>query len=259
MNSNISTKDVGEFEMPHYLPECQSTNDVLLDLLRQGDPRLKEGFLVYTGFQSSGRGQRGNTWLAERDRNLLCSFLLYPKYLQLKHGYWLSAAVALGVCEGLQPLLPKLQVKWPNDLYSGALKLGGLLLENGASGLWLDRSVVGLGLNGYPAQLPEGACSIFSLTGEQLRADEILQRIWPSVWTNYQLLSSEGWEKIRSKLYLRLLGMGQLCRFSEADGPPFTAIIKGITEDGQLHLIRKEGEKRYSLQQVRWLGTVSLT
>lgn len=254
MNSNISTKDVGDFEMVLYLPECQSTNDVLLDLLRQGDSRLKEGFVVYTGYQSAGRGQRGNSWQAERDRNLLCSFLLFPKSVPLRHGYWMSAAVALGVCAGLQEILPDLRIKWPNDLFAGVMKLGGILVENSATGLHLDRSVVGLGLNGFPAELPSGACSVFSLTGMEMRPEQMLNLVRPFILAEYQLLLTDGWEKIRSRMYLRLLGMGQLNHFSEPDGAPFTALIKGISEEGQLCLIRNNGEKRYSFKEVQWLG-----
>ena len=58
--------------------------------------------------------------------------------------------MALGVHDWAAALLgpdPKLKLKWPNDLYYGDQKLGGILIENSLSGAKIQHSIIGIGLN----------------------------------------------------------------------------------------------------------------
>ena len=56
------------------LDETSSTNTELKLLQKQN--ALPEGSVVMTDFQTSGRGQAGNSWYSGRGKNLLLSFLL---------------------------------------------------------------------------------------------------------------------------------------------------------------------------------------
>ena len=40
-----------------------------------------------------------------------------------------------------------LKIKWPNDIYYGDKKLGGMLIENLLQGSQIKQSVIGIGLN----------------------------------------------------------------------------------------------------------------
>ncbi len=56
------------------LDECDSTNTVLSSM-----PEAASGTVVATRRQTAGRGQRGNSWESEPDKNLTFSQLLMPQ------------------------------------------------------------------------------------------------------------------------------------------------------------------------------------
>lgn len=129
-----------------YLPSCQSTNDEASALLAHSD--VVEGLLIATDNQTDGRGQRGNTWEAQPAQNLTFSLLFKPTFLTATEQFWLNMAVSLGVHDTIAPLVyGDCRVKWPNDLYIGFRKTGGILIENTLQGYNLAWSVVGIGLN----------------------------------------------------------------------------------------------------------------
>lgn len=59
-----------------YLPTINSTNAWLQQALLE--QQLPEGVLVYTSYQTNGRGQLTNVWESEKDKNLLLSMLFTP-------------------------------------------------------------------------------------------------------------------------------------------------------------------------------------
>jgi BirA family biotin operon repressor/biotin-[acetyl-CoA-carboxylase] ligase len=131
-----------------WLPTCPSTNSEAQSLIVQN--RASEGCTVITDFQTAGRGQRGNQWVAAPAENLMLSVVWQPTFLAATEQFRLSQAVALAVHDWATALLgpdPKLKVKWPNDLYYGNQKLGGLLIENSLSGTKIQYSIIGIGLN----------------------------------------------------------------------------------------------------------------
>ena len=61
-----------------YIARTNSTNTLLKELIAQGRWPADEHF-IRAGYQTSGRGQAGNGWESEADKNLLCSILLPPR------------------------------------------------------------------------------------------------------------------------------------------------------------------------------------
>ena len=59
--------------------ETNSTNNYLQALCRQ--QQIEEFTTVVTDFQTAGRGQRGNSWEAAPGKNLLFSFVLFPRFI----------------------------------------------------------------------------------------------------------------------------------------------------------------------------------
>lgn len=90
-----------------------------------------------------GRGRRGRAWVSDQGSltfSLIwrCPNPVLPSALTL--------TVGLGLVLELQQLVPELKVKWPNDLWIGEKKLGGILTETvrQAGQLWV---ILGVGLN----------------------------------------------------------------------------------------------------------------
>ena len=64
-----------------HISETNSTNSYLQALCSK-----QQGVAAFTtvvaDFQTSGRGQRGNSWESEPKKNLLFSFFLFPDFLE---------------------------------------------------------------------------------------------------------------------------------------------------------------------------------
>ena len=248
--SNISTKGKYHFENRLHLPQCQSTNDVLLALANEKKGELEEGFLVSTDFQEAGRGQRNNNWESEPGQNLMFSLFLKPTFLEAKSTFWLSACVAIALAKALENVLPEVKVKWPNDIYVNGLKIAGILIENTVSGAFLSESVVGIGLNVNQIQLLPGATSLARECHKPFETEQVLQWTIQEIMWSFFKLKAEGWEKIRSLYYAKLYKMAIPHDYQLPDGSQFRAVLKGISEDGKLVLITNNGEKRYDFKEV---------
>jgi BirA family biotin operon repressor/biotin-[acetyl-CoA-carboxylase] ligase len=128
---------------------CGSTNDLARRLGEDGFPH---GTWVSARTQSSGRGRVGREWRS-LPGNLFLSVLARPARRDI--WTWIPLAAAVGVARAVGAELPglDLRIKWPNDLWLGRAKAGGILCEGvgTAGGSFV---VIGLGLN--CARAPEG-------------------------------------------------------------------------------------------------------
>ena len=75
------------------LEETESTNSYLKQLLRE--KHLEEGSIVVADYQTGGRGQRGNSWISAKGKNLLFSLLIYPKNVFAKDQFIISRIASL--------------------------------------------------------------------------------------------------------------------------------------------------------------------
>ncbi len=96
--------------------------------------------------QTAGRGRRGRQWHSPFAQNLYLSlrmdFSRWPDKLPA-----LGLVVAVALCQRLNAQGIPLQLKWPNDLYLGGRKIGGLLIEQRGEMHGAGTLIVGLGLN----------------------------------------------------------------------------------------------------------------
>ncbi len=83
-----------------------STNTYAALLLKKEKP--PEGTIIYTNFQSAGRGQKGNRWESEDGKNLLFSIILFPEMISPEDQFIISMAISLGICDFLKELYPGL-------------------------------------------------------------------------------------------------------------------------------------------------------
>ncbi|MDP3761237.1 MAG: biotin--[acetyl-CoA-carboxylase] ligase [Ramlibacter sp.] len=123
------------------LPEVDSTNTELMRRARAG---LLEPVLLVAERQTAGRGRLGRAWSSQAGDSLTFSLGL-PLAPQDWSG--LSLAVGVSLAESLDP---RLQLKWPNDLWLDDRKLAGILIETASFGEGPQArryAVVGVGIN----------------------------------------------------------------------------------------------------------------
>src|SRR5208337_1013284 len=106
--------------------ELLSTNSYLTSLPAD----THEGTIVTAGYQTKGRGQGENTWVSEKNKNLIFSILLKPHFLKASSQFYLSKAISLALADFVSLFIDNVFIKWPNDIYAGNKKIGGILIEN---------------------------------------------------------------------------------------------------------------------------------
>lgn len=227
-----------------WLEEVDSTNnEAMRHFAEAGNMSV-----IASVHQTSGRGQRGNSWLTHAGENLTFSLIL--KFgdeaiapLEVKRQFLITVAVTLGVSDYLEAEGIACDIKWPNDIYVRNRKICGILIENTLRGSEMAASIVGIGLNvnqkDFPAQLVNPA-SMSLLTGKEYDIRTELVKLCHSLTERLRCLGRpEQFNEYVSKLYrLGVFHEYVICSTAE----PIEAKIIGVTESGLLRLETKKGE-----------------
>lgn len=237
-----------------YLRETRSTNLVLKEMLREYE--LPEGFVLRTDFQSAGKGQPGNSWESEKGKNLLFSVLLYPQHIAIDQQFILSQLVSVAILRTLNSFCAGFSIKWPNDIYFGDKKIGGILIENSLQGSKLNTSIVGIGLNinqkTFRSDAPNPV-SLRQITAKNQRRKNILQDVLNNIYELYKKMDVEAIRKEYSENLYRRVGF-----YTYRDNKGlFEAELAGIESDGCLKLKTRTGEIRaYYFKEVAFVQNV---
>ena len=123
------------------LNATDSTNNYLKQLLM--DTALEDFCVVVTNHQTKGKGQMGAEWVSEKGKNLTFSVLKKEPSIVLPRRFLLSILVSLSIIKTLEAYsVPKLAIKWPNDILSDHHKISGILIENIIKSDKIDFSVI---------------------------------------------------------------------------------------------------------------------
>jgi len=135
-------------------------------------PDAPEGAVVVAGEQTAGRGRLGRRWLAPAGTSLLCSVQLRP-LVDPRRLPELTGVAAYATAEAIESVSGlAAEIKEPNDLLLGGLKVAGVLAEARE-----ERVVLGIGINvNIPAgELPtDVATSLLVERGRELDCSDLL-------------------------------------------------------------------------------------
>jgi BirA family biotin operon repressor/biotin-[acetyl-CoA-carboxylase] ligase len=239
------------------LEVIDSTNNYANSQIRVNE--LPEGTVFLAYEQTAGRGQVKNRWESEARQNLLFSFVLYPDFIEIRQQFMLSKVVSLGIYKALNKYVKTLKIKWPNDIYFGNRKLGGILIENSIMNSELKNSVVGIGLNVNQTVFYSDApnpVSLRMLTNQHYDCDLILAEVLAAIDWYYNLLRNGGNQIIDSEFLAALYHLYEK-HFYKAEDEVFEGEIIGVNEIGQL-LIRKNGGEvlEFHFKEVEFLQVI---
>lgn len=236
------------------LDAIDSTNDFLKDL---SNKQPVENFTVVTAEnQTKGKGQMGSVWTSEVGKNLIMSVLVKNVLTDINTIYDLNIVVALAVIQTLQKHnIPKLSIKWPNDIMSGDKKIGGILIENSIKSDGSINSIVGLGLNVNQTNfenLPKA--SSLALVAERVFDKEILLvKIVGAMKANVSQLSENPvslWQQYTECLFKK----GIPVPFEDETGSRFMGIIQGVKPDGKIRILcEDDSEKTFEIKEIQML------
>ena len=148
--------------------------------------------MVVAREQTAGRGTRGRAWHSAKGQGLYLSVILRPLNPELTL-FPLAAGLAVAraidhVC-GIKPGL-----KWPNDIYVGGKKLGGVLVEACSLGNLLNYAILGIGLNvrqkkeDFPRELRPKAVSLAMVVNKRVRMSDLMRSLLEEIGRVFRII-----------------------------------------------------------------------
>ncbi|MBL4625720.1 MAG: biotin--[acetyl-CoA-carboxylase] ligase [Flavobacteriales bacterium] len=232
------------------LDEVDSTNNYTSEFIRHNV--MQEGLLVRAKSQISGKGQRGNNWESDPNENLTFSIYVKPSFISIDEQFVLNKWVSLSILSVLRIHGIEAEVKWPNDIFVGNKKTGGILIENSVS-TGINHSIVGIGLNvnqmvfkGLP-----NATSMKQQVHKMFNLNSVLEQLCIALEQNY--LQPKADKSILNEAYINhLYQFNQEVKYRDNKGI-FIGKIVGISTTGQLQIKAHDKIRSYGFKEVEFL------
>ncbi len=213
----------------------------------------QNSLVVYSFNQTNGKGQRGKIWTSQPYKNICISF--YNKIEKTSNETLLKTNLfaSLSVLEILKLYdIPKLKIKWPNDIMSGNKKIAGILIENSFFRKKIVDSIIGIGLNvnQIDFDLITNATSMKILKNESFDLNKLSNEfIKKFSLLEFQIkkLSKAGLlKKFSSNLY----GLRKKQKF-QIDNKIVEGYIFGISDDYRLKVMIEKQIKHFDNGQIK--------
>lgn len=217
-----------------FLKSIPSTNSYAKELIAKSKP--KNGTVILADEQTEGRGQADNVWKVEGGQNLTFSIILETDWLAANEQFLLNMAVSLAVLKSVKQFLPdteNINIKWPNDILVNDKKICGILIENTIYGNFLQKSIIGIGLNVNQIDFDNltKATSLKLILGQQYEKELILKNILLNLEYFIQLMKNKN--ELKKNYLEHLFWLNQENNF-EFNGEIVKGTIRNINEIGQL-------------------------
>jgi len=218
---------------------------------------LPEGTVIMAENQYAGRGQVESNWHAEPGKNLTFSILLYPEFLIPAAQFSLNMAVSVAIQHALKTLTGEgLTIKWPNDIYFGRKKIGGILIENVLSGNRIKASIIGIGINVnqevFDAALEDRAGSIYQILHQHVNLISLLTQICSHIEVSYLKLRAGNYKTLREE-YLNFLYRFNLKAAYRQNGHIIEGKIVDVSDTGFLSMETESGIMSYNFKEIEFI------
>lgn len=212
--------------------------------------------VVTTKKQTQGRGQMGTVWDSEASKNLTFSVFKDLSEVYIEAPFYISMITALSLIKAIESFgIPRLSIKWPNDILSADKKICGVLIENVIKQAHFKASIIGIGLNVNQTlfkNLPR-ASSLKIISGREFDLDELTMAIISNLKTYFNLLSIER-NSIKAEYEKYLFRKNKPSTFKDAEGNMFSGFIKSVSNSGHLQVMLEDNIlKRFDLKEITLL------
>lgn len=237
-----------------YFESLDSTNAYLGSKDTRHTPH---GLVCLCDEQTNGKGQYGRDWQSKPGVNLTFTIVFKPvgnqclKTLGLACAY--SVAELVSGCVSVPVYL-----RFPNDIYAGNYKIGGILTEASFNGNKPERILTGIGINVKNQSIPEDAGEKANSIGNLANGSTIptreamLAQLLTRIENNYHHWEAKEMKFLR-QMNRTLFGYGKWVYLREGDQvmeSPFKLL--GVNNDGELCALNKDLDvKVFSHEQVR--------
>lgn len=207
------------------------------------------------GFQTQGKGQRGSGWQAEPGKNLITSIFLSQITLKKEELFKLNILISLNLQSQLSEIkgLPKISIKWPNDILAGTKKLGGILIEPIWKNNKIRHVVIGIGLNVNQTDFPTlpRASSLKLLTHTDFHLDELLHKLVENLERSLYNQLETPLEALIPTYENRLFKIHEPAPFRLPKGEVKTGIIRGISQQGKLKIEFDQTLQLFDIKEIK--------
>ncbi|MCR4617238.1 MAG: biotin--[acetyl-CoA-carboxylase] ligase [Lachnospiraceae bacterium] len=252
----------GLISKAEFFEEIGSTNTEAKRLADEGED---EGLLLVADRQLSGRGRRGRDWISPSGKNVYYTLMLKPGILPNKAPMLtlvmaLSVASAIedlrkeaegaketsGVCKKQNDDLPKVSIKWPNDILIGGKKVCGILTEMSAENDYIHYVVIGVGINvklqHFDKEIKDKATSIDEAFGSATNRCNLVGRIIAYFEKHYKaFLENEDLSLLKAEYESFLINKDKEVKILDPKGE-YVARAIGINDIGELTVKKENGE-----------------
>ncbi|WP_046743581.1 biotin--[acetyl-CoA-carboxylase] ligase [Kordia zhangzhouensis] len=237
------------------LDAIDSTNSYLRALSTR---EILDDYTVVTArFQTAGKGQMGTQWVVEQGKNLTFSVFKKIEQLENNQGFFISMATSLAIYHALKQLqIPKLAIKWPNDILADNHKICGILIENVIQNNKMTAAVIGIGLNVNQLQFETHfrATSLRRNTGIQYDLNEVLFVILAQLKAFFQFIETQSFEQLQHAYESLLFRKDKPSTFLNANNERFMGFIKGVEKSGKLKVLLEDDVlKTFDLKEIKLL------
>lgn len=216
--------------------------------------------LISADYQTAGRGQRGNSWESEVERNLLFTLLFSTHGIAAAQQFALCELISVALCDVLSEYTEDISIKWPNDIYYKDKKLCGILIEHDLEGMYLSRTIIGVGLNVNQTEFTSDApnpISLRQILGHEIEREMLLEKITRRFTQLYEQYIINTAFIHRDELHHRyttlLYHRDATAEYRDTAGR-FTATLRDVALDGHLLLEDQQGNLRsYLFKEVAFL------
>ncbi|MEZ5053546.1 MAG: biotin--[acetyl-CoA-carboxylase] ligase [Chitinophagales bacterium] len=243
-----------------HLPTVDSTNNYAKAYIAKNSPI--DGTVILADEQFAGRGQVGNTWIAESHKNLTFSIIYKTDFLLASEQFWLNKAISIGIAVAtskfIQNKIPhqpnRIAVKWPNDIFYDANKMAGILIENTIQGLHLKYSIIGIGFNINQTYFPENirATSLHTSMDSHIDKYEFLEQLLSSIEKYLLLLKNKHFETLK-QLYTNFLYQYNCWADYQKGDSCFKGKILDVDAMGYLQMETANGMEQFGFKEIRFI------
>ncbi len=227
------------------LNRVNSTNKYAVDMIAKSKPI--EGTVISASFQYEGRGQIGRFWESEDEKNITCSTILRPDFLEASDQFQLNIAISLAVHDFISHFLDDkdVKIKWPNDIYVEDKKIAGILLQNSLMGKTVSSTIVGTGINvnqtNFSVDVPNPTSLAIELGNEQ-DLEVMFAWLFRFLTKRYLQLKNGQVDSLKSEYLDSLFRKDVWATFKNKNELTWEGKIKGVDESGRLQIEGRKGK-----------------
>lgn len=231
-----------------YLKECSSTNDEISRFLPYED---SDFISLYTFNQTKGRGQYGNTWISNSEKNL--AFTLAAKTENFKcSDFSFNYYTAIIVRDYIANLTKNIvKIKWPNDIILKNKKIAGILIEKKK----INQNsyfIIGIGINILQEKFDEisNASSLLTQTQKLYDLNEFTITFHSHLSKKLKKIPAD--KRILEHFNKKLYRKDKVSVF-EIDNIRQNGIVKYADEEGKIWIELENGLQSFYHKEVKLL------